>query len=268
MRDCRIPILEQHWFIAARTGGGKGSWIWSLVLGLEPAVRLGLVKFWGCDPKRLELAIGRDWFAHYADTPECMVELLEQCVRDMHDRASQLQGKKRKFTPTVATPLNVVIVDELGYITAMMPDKKLRTRAEDAIATLLSQGRAVGYSLVGAVQDPRKETVGFRDLFPIRIAGGLDNAEMVDLVLGKGSHEAGALCEQVPRGNAGAGVAYVISETRQKPICVRAAWCSDEDIQGMLHSASLPPYQASSLPDAVRDEDLSGQIDWNGQPWQ
>jgi len=60
----------------------------------------------------------------------------------------------------------------------------------------------------------------------------------------------------------------VISETRQKPICVRAAWCSDEDIQGMLHSASLPPYQASSLPDAVRDEDLSGQIDWNGQPWQ
>src|SRR5258706_13371619 len=61
-----MPIEGQHVFIAARTGGGKGSWIWSLVLGLEPAWRVGLVKFWGCDPKRLELAIGRDCWEHYA----------------------------------------------------------------------------------------------------------------------------------------------------------------------------------------------------------
>ncbi|HEU4966360.1 MAG TPA: hypothetical protein VFT53_02670 [Candidatus Saccharimonadales bacterium] len=50
-----MPIEGQHVLIAARTGGGKGSWIWSLVLGLAPAWRAGLVKFWGCDPKRLEL---------------------------------------------------------------------------------------------------------------------------------------------------------------------------------------------------------------------
>jgi hypothetical protein len=267
-RVCRIPILGQHWFIAARTNGGKGSWIWSLVLGLEPAWCINLVKFYGCDPKRLELAINSDCWEQYADTPERMVELLEHCVRDMHDRATQLQGKARKFAPTVATPLKVVVVDELGYITTMMPDKKLRARAEDAIVTLLSQGRAVGYSLVGAVQDPRKETVGFRDLFPIRIAGGLDNAEMVDLVLGKGMYEAGALCERIPRGEAGAGVAYVISETSLKPICVRSAWCSDIQIQSMLNGASLPPYQPMSQSQAVKDKNLSGQFDWNGQAWQ
>jgi hypothetical protein len=91
---------------------------------------------------------------------------------------------------------------------------------------------------------------------------------MVDLVLGKGMHDASAVCEQIPAGNAGAGVAYVISETRQKPICVRAAWCSDEDIQGMLQSSSVPPSQPMSPVDAVKDENLSGQLDWNGQPWQ
>lgn len=39
--EVKLPIEGQHWFVAARTGGGKGSWVWSLVLGLAPAHRLG-----------------------------------------------------------------------------------------------------------------------------------------------------------------------------------------------------------------------------------
>lgn len=230
-REVKIPIEGQHWFIAARTGGGKGSWIWSLVLGLEPAWRAGLVKFIGCDPKRLELAICPDCWEHYADNEEDIVKLLELCVQEMFARAGQLQGRARKFTPSPAMPLNIVVVDELGYLSAMLPDRKLRERAEKAVATILALGRAVGYSLVGAVQDPRKETVGFRDLFPIRIAGGMDEP-MVDLVLGKGMHDAGAWCEQIPLTEP--GVAFVISETTLKPICVRSAWCDDLMIQSML----------------------------------
>lgn len=251
-RDWYMPIEGQHVLIAARTGGGKGSWIWSLVLGLAPAWRAGLVKFWGCDPKRLELAIGRDWWAHYADNEEDIVKMLEQCVQEMLERAGRLQGKARKFTPSVDTPLNVVVVDELGYLSALLPDRKLRDRAEKAVATILALGRAVGYSLVGAVQDPRKETVGFRDLFPIRIAGGLPEP-MVDLVLGEGMHDAGALCEQIPLGNAGgAGVGYVISETSLKPLCVRAAWCSDEVIQ-----------QALAAGGQAEGGGFSGQLAWS-----
>ncbi len=232
-REYKLPIEGQHWLVAARTGGGKGSIIWSLVLGLEPAWRVGLVKFWGCDPKRLELAICPNCWEHYADNEADIVSMLEQCVQEMFERAGQLKGKARKFTPSTETPLNVVVVDEMGYLSAMLPDRKLRERAEKAVSTILALGRAVGYSLVGAVQDPRKETVGFRDLFPIRIAGGLPEP-MVDLVLGEGMHDAGALCEQIPLGNAGAGVAYVINETTLKPVCVRSAWCSDLAIQRAL----------------------------------
>ncbi|HEU4966359.1 MAG TPA: hypothetical protein VFT53_02665 [Candidatus Saccharimonadales bacterium] len=218
----------------------------------------------GLRPEALRAAIGRDWWNHYADTETGIVEMLEACVDDMLKRAMQLQGKARKFTPSTQTPLNVVVVDELGYLSAMLPDRKLRERAEKAVSTILALGRAVGYSLVGAVQDPRKETVGFRDLFPIRIAGGLP-APMVDLVLGEGMHDAGALCEQIPLGNTGAGVAYVMDETSLKPLCVRAAWCGDEVIQRLLVE---PAHQAVSLGAQSEDELLIEQLDWNGKPYQ
>lgn len=241
--DWRMPVEGQHVLIAARTGGGKGSWIWNIVLGLKPAIQAGYVVLWGCDPKRLELAIGRNWWHHYADTDTAIVEMLEECVSEMFKRADQLQGKARKFTPSREMPLNVIIVDELGYLSALMPDKALRGKAEKALSTLLSQGRALGYAVIGAVQDPRKETVGFRDLFPVRIAGSLP-APMVDLVLGEDMHDAGAYCEQIQLPS-GAGVAYVISKDDMKPLCVRAAWCDDETIkQALLGRTGNKPLPA------------------------
>ncbi len=230
-----MPIKDTHALVAARTGGGKGSFVWSLVLRLEPAWKVGLVKFWGCDPKRLELAIGRNWWEHYADTDEGMVELMEQAVKEMFERGSQLQGVARKFIPSRKTPLNVIVIDELGYLSSLLTDRKLQMRADYAIKTLLTQGRSNGYAICGCVQDPRKSTVEYRDLFPIRIAGGLNEAKMVDLVLGEGMHDAGALCEQIPMGRAGAGVAFVLdAERSMKPLLVRAAWCSDVRIRNTL----------------------------------
>src|SRR5207302_7842462 len=66
-------------------------------------------------------------------------------------------------------------------------------RSSDLV--LLSQGRSVGYAVVGALQDPRKETLGYRDLFTVRVALRLPG-EMTDLVLGRGAKEAGARSEE------------------------------------------------------------------------
>ena len=237
-----LPIEGQHWFIAARTGGGKNSWTWSLVLRLAQAWTAGLVRFWGLDPKRIELSIGRGWWDYYADTDEGMVELLEKCVDDMHERMNHMQGVRRAFVPSVETPLNVIIIDEMAYLSYYMADKKLRDRADKAIRTLLTQGRAPGYAVVGAVQDPRVETCGYRNMFPLRVAGGLNESRQVDMVLGEGMHDAGALCEQIPLGKEGAGVAYVLdAEHMMKPRLVRAPWCSDEVIQRTL--ARIPRYR-------------------------
>ena len=261
-----MPIEGQHVLVAARTGGGKGSFCWTLVLRLAPAWRAGLVRFWGCDPKRLELAIGREWWTHYADTDVSMVELLEQAVSEMYEVGNQLKGKARRFTASQQTPLNVVVIDELGYLSSLLTDRKLQTRADNAIKTLLTQGRSNGYAVVGLVQDPRKSTVEYRDLFPIRIAGGLNEAKMVDLILGEGMHDAGALCEQIPLGRQGAGVAYVLdAENMNKPRLVRAAWVSDSAIRDALNPMVRQQAEAYETEDEYNMYGVP-QVDWNGQP--
>jgi S-DNA-T family DNA segregation ATPase FtsK/SpoIIIE len=259
-----MPIEGQHVFISSRTGGGKNSWTWSLVLLLALAWKLGLVKFWGIDPKRIELAIGRGFWDYYADTDVGMVELLELCVADMQQRMTAMQGVCRRFTPSPATPLNVIIIDEMAYLSFYMADKKLRERADKAVRTILTQGRAPGYAVVGAVQDPRIETCGYRNMFPLRIAGGLNEARQVDMVLGEGMHEAGAYCELIPFTEP--GVAYVLDvEHMMKPLLVRAPWCDDEVIQRVLLQTG---QRMVSTGNQVKDENLSGQLGWTDQALQ
>jgi S-DNA-T family DNA segregation ATPase FtsK/SpoIIIE len=63
-----------------------------------------------------------------------------------------------------------VVVDELAALTAYCTDRDAKRRFEAALSLLLSQGRAVGFYVIAALQDPRKEVVAFRDLFTTRIA--------------------------------------------------------------------------------------------------
>jgi S-DNA-T family DNA segregation ATPase FtsK/SpoIIIE len=179
----------------------------------------------------MELSIGREFFGErYAAEPVAMVELLEAAHEAMHARADELAGVARRFEPSERHPLHVLVVDELGYLTALLPDRKLRARAEDALQGILTLGRSVGFTVVGALQDPRKETLGYRDLFPTRVAMRLQKP-MVDLVLGAGMYEAGAQCDLIPPRQAGAGVAFVKDEASTLPLCVRLSWCSDDLIR-------------------------------------
>jgi S-DNA-T family DNA segregation ATPase FtsK/SpoIIIE len=94
--------------------------------------------------------------------------------------------------------------------------------------TLLSQGRAVGYSVCAAVQDPRKEVVGYRDLFPYRVALSLQKP-MVDLILGDDMWQAGAYCEQIPLDGAGSG--YIVDDSTYVPLLCRAPFIEDAVIR-------------------------------------
>ena len=123
----------------------------------------------------------------------------------------------------------------MGFLTAYQPDRKLRERFNAALARVLTQGRAVGVLVVAAVQDPRKETVPLRALFPTRIALRLDEPSQVDLVLGDGALSKGAACHEIPADEAtGAGIAYITSDGDPIPRRVRAAYVSDVDITAMV----------------------------------
>lgn len=242
-----LPLLDSHTLIAGITGAGKGSVIWSALLGLAPAIRAGVVQIWGFDPKKMELSIGRGMFGdRYANDPEGMIELLERAHLEMLKRADELGGRVRRFEPSTAHPFNLLVIDELGYLSALLPDRKLRERADKALQGILTLGRAAGYGVIGALQDPRKETLSYRDLFPTRVAMKLPKP-MVDLVLGHGMHEAGALCDLIPDPKAGgAGVAFVLGEGASTPVCVRMTWCSDETISAI--AGTLGDGGSFSLP--------------------
>ncbi|MFU8855296.1 cell division protein FtsK, partial [Micromonospora sp. SL1-18] len=121
------------------------------------------------------------------------------------NRASNLYGRTRQHTPTPDEPLIVLVIDELANLTAYLTDRQLKDRIKAALSILLSQGRAVGVHVVAAIQDPRKEVLPFRDLFPTRIGLRLAEAAQVDLVLGEGMRDRGALCDRIPQGLPGVG---------------------------------------------------------------
>jgi S-DNA-T family DNA segregation ATPase FtsK/SpoIIIE len=89
----------------------------------------------------------------------------------------------------------------------------------------------VGVVVVGALQDPRKETIPFRDLFPTRIALALVEAEQTDLVLGRGARVRGADCSRIPLTTPGIG--WVWCDGEPEPARVRAGWVTDTDIEAM-----------------------------------
>jgi S-DNA-T family DNA segregation ATPase FtsK/SpoIIIE len=232
-----VRLHGTHLLIAGATGAGKGSVIWSLIRAMLGLLHVGLVRILAADPKVMELAYGRaifDTYGQYAADPAAIVAMLESAATDMQARAAQLAGKQRDHTPTTEFPFVVVLVDEVAFLTAYQPDKQLRERVKAALATLTTQGRAVGYCVVAALQDPRKEVMSIRNLFPDRIAMRLDEPEQADMVLGDGARDRGATSDLISTDPAtGAGVAFVRLEADPDPVRVRAAWVPDEDIREM-----------------------------------
>lgn len=234
-----LRLLGTHVLIAGATGSGKGSVIWSAVRAMLPGILGGWVEIWALDPKRMELSFGRALFARYADDREAMVGLLEAAVREMHARAARFGGIRRTFAPSAEFPFLVLIIDELAFVATHQPDcdprgRALCQRGEAAIATLTGQGRPLGVCVVGALQDPRKDLIGLRRLFPTRMALRLDESDQVDMVLGNGARGRGALADEIsPFPGVGAGVGYVWLEAAPDPVRVRAAYVTDDDIRAM-----------------------------------
>jgi len=247
-----LRLIGMHVLIAGATGAGKGSVLWSLIRALGPAVRVGQVQLWVVDPKGgMELSPGAGLFARfaYAD-PVVMVELLEEAVAFMRTRAERLrQSGERVHTPTETDPLVVVVVDELAALTAYVGDRDLKKRAEAALQLLLSQGRAPGVLVVAALQDPGKDVLPFRDLFPSRIALRLLEDTQIDMVLGRSARLHGADCDQIPASLPGVG--YVALEGVREPVRVRAAYVTDGDVSRMVSDYAPASVSASPAPRLV-----------------
>lgn len=250
-RPLLLRLLGTHLLIAGATGAGKASVIWAILRALAGGIRSGVVQVWGVDPKGgMELAMGRSLFTRleYAN-PAGMVELLEAAVAIMRQRQARLAGLVRLHQPSRSDPLIVVLVDEIAGLTAYLTDKDLKDRIGAALGLLLSQGRALGVIVVGAVQDPRKEVVELRNLFPTRIALRLTEAREVNMAMGDGMRERGALADQIPATLPGVG--YVSVAGQPEPARVRFSWISDDDIRDLTTFYPAPHHQEPASAAAV-----------------
>ena len=226
----RLPVLGQHILVAGATGSGKGSVLWSIISGLAPGVRAGSVRLLVVDPKGgMEFGRGQKLFTGFAhDNGENTLDLLRAVTTVMQKRAQRLRGQTRLHTPTTAEPLILLIVDEIASLTAYIGDRKLRGEVEQLLGLLLSQGRAVGVSVIAAVQDPSKDVLPIRQLFSIRVGLRMTESTQTSMVLGAAAREAGAVCEQIPTSTPGVG--YVCADGTSEPIRVRACHVTDLDI--------------------------------------
>ncbi len=235
-----LPVLGNHILVAGATGAGKGSVLWSLIAALAPDVKRGRVRLWVIDPKGgMELGAGAALFTRFCyDTGQPTVELLRELVEVMQARAARLRGHTRLHSPTVAEPLYVVIIDEIAALTAYVTDRKLRAEIEQLLGLLLSQGRAVGISVVAAVQDPAKDTLPVRQLFTVRIGLRMTEATQTAMVLGQGARDAGAECDLIADATPGTG--YVMIDGTAEPVRVRAFHVTDRDITVLARTFRAP----------------------------
>jgi S-DNA-T family DNA segregation ATPase FtsK/SpoIIIE len=232
--ELRIPVQGQHVFVAGTTGSGKNSFPMSLLRGMAPLLRDGLVRLWICDPKQMEFAKLAPIAHRYAtDNGDCLA-LVDEYVQDMQATQRALAGEgNRKVTVSRLTPLNLLILDEMGALLAY-GDAGTARDLRKQLGLAASQGRATGHSMIGLVQEPTKDTVPVRDLFTLRVCLRLTAAGQVDGVLGEGARLRGALADEIANSEDTAGIGYVVRQRSRVPMRIRAAYVDDAEIDELV----------------------------------
>lgn len=246
--------LGPHTLVAGASGSGKASLVWGLLLGLAEPIHAGLIEVWGIDRKGgMELALGHSLLTRFAADAERSVVLLEDAVTAMQQRARDLAGRTRQHTPGIDSPTVVVLIDELAALTAYETDRDLLRRANAALATLASQGRAVGFIVFACLQDPRKETLPARGLFTQTVGLRLRDRMETAMVLGDGAVDAGARCHEISP--ATPGVAYVLPEDGRPPERVRAGLITDDMIRDVASRYPAPRQVPVVIPEPPAPEE-------------
>jgi S-DNA-T family DNA segregation ATPase FtsK/SpoIIIE len=228
--DWHLPLTgpASHTLTAGATGAGKNSVMWCPLISIAPAIRDGLVRVSGIDPKGMELAYGRGTFARYAVTGPEALTVLDELIEAMQARKAEFAGRVRTVPITREHPLELLEFDELSALTKYT-DRKTREAITEKVALLTTQGRALGFTVHGYVQEPTKDTVPVRELFPRRICLRVSAKSHVGMVLGDHAYDRGAWANRIT--DTEAGVGYVFGEGIREPLRIRAGWVPDHTIK-------------------------------------
>ncbi|MGW5266978.1 hypothetical protein ACWEQG_38895 [Microbispora sp. NPDC004025] len=238
-----VSLLGGHTAIAGSTGGGKAGLGWNILRAVAPAIVAGLVRPVGIDPKLMELSQGRAIFAPgdyiglgTAETEnelaKATLEFLQQLVEDMLAAKKAAAGAGlRDFRPTKDRPLTLIVIDELAPLLSIWP-RSIRDKIEDALRLLLTQGRAVGFIVVGAIQEPTKDVFGLRDLFTRRLALRLPTESYTEAALVENAVDYGAACHQISETTP--GVLFSLQDGARSTVRARLGYVQADDIAELV----------------------------------
>jgi S-DNA-T family DNA segregation ATPase FtsK/SpoIIIE len=250
-------LIGSHTLHAGATGAGKGAQMWCPLVSIAPAIRDGLVRVSGIDPKGMELAYGRGIFHRYAVTGKDALALLDDVIAEMEKRKAEFAGRTRSVPISRDNPLEIVEFDEIGALIRYIGDRKLREAITERVALLTTQGRALACTVRGYVQEPTKDTVPVRELFPRRICLRVATKSHVGMVLGDQAYDRGAWANRI--GESEPGVGYLFGEGIREPLRVRGGWVSDQTIKKLetFVTGSTPGGPAIVHPLRTARRDLS-----------
>ncbi|MEU7776240.1 hypothetical protein AB0C44_33420 [Micromonospora taraxaci] len=233
-----VSILGGHTSIAGSTGAGKAGLQWNILRGIAPAIVDGTVRLVGIDPKAKELRRARALFADgdYAVTEQEVLDLLVRLVVEMGiANERDASSGERDFVPSTTRPLTLVLVDELAPLLKYWP-RSVRSKIEDLLGMLLTQGRAAGYIVVGAIQEPTKDVFTVRDLFTRRIALRLPTESHTEAALIEDAVKYGALCHQVSETQP--GVLFSLEDGARSTVRARLGHVTDADIDELIENVT------------------------------
>ncbi len=250
-RTWLLRILYAHILLAGAMGSGKGSVLWSLINGIGPAIKAGFVDVWMADPKGgMEFGCGERLWVRFETTADGILAMLTEAVFVMDERAARLRAAGvRKHVPTVDEPLILIVIDEAAALSSYAT-REQQEQFRQFTGLLLSKGRAVGVSVIAALQDPSKETMPNRQLFPVRVGLRLDEPTQTAMVHGQGAKDRGALCHEIP--DTTPGVGYVGEDGTTEFVRVRAFWISDDQADAIVDAYAPIPM----APPATVDDDF------------
>ncbi|MGH3568655.1 MAG: FtsK/SpoIIIE domain-containing protein [Pseudonocardia sp.] len=252
----RIRIRGRHLLVVGGTGAGKSGALWNPLRAIAPLIREGLVRVWVIDLKGgTETELGAPLFYRWAITGADAKTLLEDFRDSMVTRQAQMRATKTRHSViTRATPLDLLVIDELAMVTAY-GDRYVVRDCLTVLAEILTQGRAADHCVMAYVQEPTKDVVDVRDLFTAKLCLGVTTASHVDMALGDGSRERGALADEIPNDPDHAGIGFAIQPGSRLPVRFRLGWVRDPHIDELVQHATPPqpaPAEVPSLP-AVDD---------------
>lgn len=225
LKDLRLPHL-----IAGGKGAGKSTECWRILQALVELAIPFLVSVF--DPKGgMEFIDLRGKAHRYEANPTAWPDFLRRCMNDLAERMAALKEAGYKKCPLndPRFPLQVMVIDELLTVIAMMKGRKIKVGGQEvpameAFMVYLSQCRAAGFTVIACTQLTQKEAIGvIRDLFDYVTCLRVASPEMVRAVLGDSNLYP---AHQIPADEEHSGIGFMVIETGA--IKYRSAWVDDK----------------------------------------